>query len=287
MYDFFYAKETYLQTEDVYAEASGEKNPFPDGRNSRPTGDRLTLRETVGPKEDRRTITSTWNPARPTDVCYAWSSLHAYCDGAGTECACSSSKYYVPAQYNALAADCARVTARCSDSDDADEADAAWCDIGRTAASYSNYCDDAGRSSIRFAARANSQAEPTSSPDDTPTPSGPDDSPAPSDPEDTPAPHDAPASQDTPSPTAETTSNTTPTPSPDNGSNSPSDATITADICTMSFVDGTQESALSFVSSYCQNSKPVATGSWSCQSPSPFSASIYGVALSIASLILL
>lgn len=278
MYDFFYAKETYLQTEDAYAEATGENNPFPNGKNSRPTGDRLTLRETIGAREDRRTITSTWNPAKPTDVCYAWSSLHAYCGGAGMECACSSSKYYVPAQYNALAADCARVTTRCSDSGGSDATDAAWCEIGKTAASYSNYCDDEGGKTVKFAARANSKAEPTSSPDD---------SPAPSDPDDAPAPQDAPSPQNTPQPTAETAPSVKTAPSPDTTSDATTGTPISADICTMSFVDGSPQSALSFASSFCQNQNAKPTGSWSSALPSPLLASIYSAVLSMTAILLL
>lgn len=264
MYDFFYAKETYLHTEDAYAEASGAKNPFPKGKSSRPTGSRLTFRAAVGSDpDDRRTITSTWNPAEPTDSCYQWSSLHKYCDGAGTECACSSSRFYVPDQYNSIAADCARVTTKCSDDEDAEATDVAWCEIGQSAASYSNYCNE-DKKAVKFAATADVDAAET-----TPPPTGPNEETPPSDPVDEPEPEYTftSTSDEMPSSTGTDMTDTTTTSDSYTASYSP---TETVDICTLSLVDSTPEETRSFVSSYCQHRQPSPTG-WSSRLTSPLS----------------
>lgn len=54
------------------------------------------------------TSVTTFDPTQPTNACSAWSSLSVYCGGAGTNCACYSSSYYVPDQWNSLAAACAK-----------------------------------------------------------------------------------------------------------------------------------------------------------------------------------
>ena len=169
MYDFFAAKETYLDKEDAYADATGTENPF---KNGRPTGQRLRFTRTVrSPKE--HTITSTFNPSEPTDVCRAWTSLATYCGDVGKKCACYSGTYYVPDQWNSLAAGCAVLTTRCSGTDGTTKDP--WCEIGKTASDYTNYCTDdpaklRGTSIVKFAARANIKTPVANpAPDATPT----------------------------------------------------------------------------------------------------------------------
>lgn len=163
MYDFFAAKETYLETVDAYADATGKQDPFRNKKVSRPTGQRITVTETVGTAELPAT---PFNPAKATDACYAWSSLHAYCDGAGQDCACSSGAFYVPDQYNSIADGCASVTTKCGD--DAAATDARWCAIGKSAAKQTTYCDS-DESAVKFAATA-AAVEATPTPDEAPGP---------------------------------------------------------------------------------------------------------------------
>ena len=59
------------------------------------------------------TYITVFDPAQPTNACSAWSSLSSYCSGGGTNCACYSSSYYVPDQWNSLAAVCAKALTGC------------------------------------------------------------------------------------------------------------------------------------------------------------------------------
>jgi len=144
--DFFAAESTYITNERAYADATGDENPFKGG--SRPTGQPLRFTQTVeSPTE--RVITATFQPLKPTDVCRAWTSLATYCGNEGEACACYSGTYYVPDQWNSLAARCAVLTTRCASS-----TEDPWCQVGRTASDYTGYCTD-DASAVRFAARAN------------------------------------------------------------------------------------------------------------------------------------
>ncbi|KAN0089935.1 hypothetical protein V8E51_018514 [Hyaloscypha variabilis] len=59
------------------------------------------------------TYITVFDPAQPTNACSAWSSLSVYCSGGGTNCACYSGSYYVPDQWNSLAAVCAKALTGC------------------------------------------------------------------------------------------------------------------------------------------------------------------------------
>ncbi|KAJ4294212.1 hypothetical protein N0V90_007902 [Kalmusia sp. IMI 367209] len=170
MYDFFAAQETYLDNVNAYADATGLENPFKDGR---PTGQRLSFTQRVqSPTE--HTITATFDPSKPTDICRAWKSLVTYCGDAGEACACYSGTYYVPDQWNSLAAGCAVMTTRCTGADESSAStDDPWCEIGQTASDYTNYCTD-DAASVKFAATANiktprAQAAPDATPAPDPT----------------------------------------------------------------------------------------------------------------------
>ena len=153
MIDFFAVEPSYIDfAVDAYAHATGKENPYrKDG--PRPTGQRLTFRsEMKDPAVPTvRTITATFNPQDHKDVCRAWTSLATYCSDAGTRCACYSGTYYVPDQWNSLAAGCASMTTTCRGS--ASTADA-WCQIGKTASQYTNYCSQSS-SQFKFAQIAN------------------------------------------------------------------------------------------------------------------------------------
>ncbi|KAF2098731.1 hypothetical protein NA57DRAFT_56378 [Rhizodiscina lignyota] len=90
------------------------------------------------------TITSVFHPSRPTEACNVWSSLRSYCGNGGTDCACFSSTYYVPDQWNSVAAACAQF--QCTGSS------GKFCGLASEASSSSSYCSITDRKSIAFAA---------------------------------------------------------------------------------------------------------------------------------------
>lgn len=165
MYDFFAAKESYLPTgtENPYADATGTQDPFPKGWAHRPTGKPIEIPRTAK-SPDIPPVTAKFDPTDARDACRAWSTLSDYCKGAGEDCACYSGTYYVPDQWNSLANSCARVTSRCGGTD---QNDGEWCQFGRTASSYSDYCpkepSDDSIKSARFAQFANIDDEDESS----------------------------------------------------------------------------------------------------------------------------
>lgn len=127
-------------------------------RTGRPTGEPLTFTGTV--TESTATATITFNPAKATDVCGAFGTLRSYCgaDSAGTECACYSSTYYVPEQWNSLAAGCAQIEPDgCSLEDDSK----ALCPLVSSASASLSFCPEtnsAGATGVRFAATFNINA---------------------------------------------------------------------------------------------------------------------------------
>jgi hypothetical protein len=161
MYAFFAAKETYLDIdENPYADATGSENPF---NNGRPTENPLRITRTV--KDTRDTITATFHPTRPTDICRAWNSLATYCgDGGNEDCACYSGSYYVPDQWNSLAAGCAVLTSTCTSTEDV------WCQMGQSAASLTDYCTE-DAAAVKFAVTANIAPADATTTDDSDPPS--------------------------------------------------------------------------------------------------------------------
>ncbi|PMD16877.1 hypothetical protein NA56DRAFT_304199 [Hyaloscypha hepaticicola] len=118
------------------------------------------------------TYITVFDPAQPTNACSAWSSLSSYCSGGGTNCACYSSSYYVPDQWNSLAAVCAKAVTGCpptqtlppvpvlpspplpralSPALKARYPGPFWCDFARSAWSYALYCPT-NTSTVAFAA---------------------------------------------------------------------------------------------------------------------------------------
>lgn len=107
---------------------------------------------------EHQLVHSVFNPAKPTEVCIAWSSLDHYCndgyDDADTSCICYSSTYYVPRMWNSLADGCASITSSCDDSDDSPE-----CQVRSAALAARTYCatqttdydDPDFTSAVRFA----------------------------------------------------------------------------------------------------------------------------------------
>ncbi|KAL9105699.1 MAG: hypothetical protein Q9227_009183 [Pyrenula ochraceoflavens] len=199
VFDFFAAQETYLEPGNPYADATGRQNPFKDGR---PTQRTLRITRTVTSPR-RKTITDTFDPSEPTDICSAWTSLVTYCGRAGTSCGCYSSTYYVPDQWNSLAAGCASFTTRCV-GPNGPPAKQHQCQIAETAASYMSYCAS-DENAVKFAARAGTKGAertPHRTPAADPTPSA-----------DPTSQSDAPAAQSTSSvaPATQTAADTTTT----------------------------------------------------------------------------
>jgi hypothetical protein len=101
-------------------------------------------------------MTTTWDPARPSDVCNALVSLAKYCQGASTSCACYSGAYYVPDQWNSLAAGCAQATSACgsglyTNGTASNNTNAELCSYASQAASAVSYCP-ASTAAVPFAA---------------------------------------------------------------------------------------------------------------------------------------
>ncbi|KAL1606148.1 hypothetical protein SLS60_003549 [Paraconiothyrium brasiliense] len=183
MYGFFAAKESYLPTENPYAEATGKQNPFPSGYRDRPQGKRMTVTAKATAPTDHM-VTQTFTPTEATDACSLWSSLRSYCGNAGQDCACKSGSYWVPDQWNSLAKGCARATTKCSGMDVDDDV---WCRLGQTAGDYSTYCADeptmGAAVTAKFAELADVGADATPTADSDPEPTSDDPEPTSDDPE--------------------------------------------------------------------------------------------------------
>lgn len=87
------------------------------------------------------TYVTIFDPAKPTDVCKVWTSLAAYCSGAGTDCNCYSAGAYVPDQWNSLARGCATYAEdpHCSGADTDP-----WCRLASTAFYATDDCTTSG-----------------------------------------------------------------------------------------------------------------------------------------------
>jgi len=115
-----------------------QPNDGPSGNPDRPDGKRMTFTQALTQgDQDIVTATSYFDPAQPSDVCFAWSSLDRYCGSAGSSCLCYSSTYYVPDVWNRLASRCASMTTECSSNDDQA---ATWCSVGQQAYSSMTWC---------------------------------------------------------------------------------------------------------------------------------------------------
>ncbi|KAM7183374.1 hypothetical protein V8F20_012642 [Naviculisporaceae sp. PSN 640] len=102
-----------------------------------------------------------------TKACDAWSTLSAYCGGAGTSCACYSGTYYVPDQWNTLAGYCAQkyievVSAGTSSAttslsstkptSSSDMPESTLFELVQSASAYATYCPTTGRPTVAFGA---------------------------------------------------------------------------------------------------------------------------------------
>ncbi|KAK0334101.1 hypothetical protein LTR59_015186 [Friedmanniomyces endolithicus] len=161
VYDVFVAEETYYTNGVAVAKVTGAGSPFESGE---PTGEILQITETAQ-SPYTETITTTFDPTQPTDVCRVWRSIAGYCASGGTQCACYSGSYYVPDQWNTLASICAQQTSQCTIStaspnngtaglSDGTASTADWCSLASQAASFSNYCPTsiANTTTVAFAA---------------------------------------------------------------------------------------------------------------------------------------
>ncbi|PVI00141.1 hypothetical protein DM02DRAFT_655693 [Periconia macrospinosa] len=172
MYNFFEVKGTYLPKTNAYAEATGQENPFNSG--SRPTGQPLRVTQTIT-SPATHTVTASFDPRKPLDACRAWTNLATYCSGGGEACACYSGTYYVPDQWNSLAAGCAEVTSKCPK--ESSSSGDGWCAVASTAASHVSYCTNSFSASqspspVRFAEKANIETPRSASATTTSTRSG-------------------------------------------------------------------------------------------------------------------
>jgi len=155
VYDFFAASDTFVQSQ-VAAEPTPNSGPF--SKDGRPDGEPVTATRTATAGGEDEPVHSVFDPAKPTDVCIAWSSLDQYCNGGNTDidtsCICYSSTYYVPRMWNSLAAGCASITSSCDDDDDSTE-----CSVRSAALDARTYCatessdydDPDSTSAVKFA----------------------------------------------------------------------------------------------------------------------------------------
>ncbi|TKA83859.1 hypothetical protein B0A55_00164 [Friedmanniomyces simplex] len=155
--DYFVAEETYYANGIDVARVTGAGSPFKTGQ---PTGQVLRFTQTAQSPSAQTTIT-TFDPAQPTDICKAMTSLGGYCANGGTQCACYSGSYYVPDQWNSLAAGCARLTSACpsySNGTASAAASGSWCSLASQAAALREYCPTsiAGTTTVAFAAEMTS-----------------------------------------------------------------------------------------------------------------------------------
>ncbi|KAK0272389.1 hypothetical protein LTR35_012972 [Friedmanniomyces endolithicus] len=154
VYDVFVAEETYYTNGVEVAKVTGAGSPFKSGE---PTGQVLRITKTAQPPYTK-TITTTFDPTKPTDVCRVWKSVAGYCASGGTQCACYSGSYYVPDQWNTLASICAQQTSQCPSStanpSNGTASTADWCSLASQAASFSDYCPTsvANTTTVAFAA---------------------------------------------------------------------------------------------------------------------------------------
>lgn len=154
---YFYDKvrDLFVDDDPLLAPSSSDEQPNdgPSGNPDRPDGKRMTFTKAVI-QADQEVVTATsyFDPAQPSDLCFAWSSLDRYCGTAGTPCLCYSSTYYVPDVWNKLASGCANMMTECSTSGNTA---ATWCSVGRQASNYSTWCatapSDESLTSVGFA----------------------------------------------------------------------------------------------------------------------------------------
>ncbi|KAK4580055.1 hypothetical protein LTR86_000257 [Recurvomyces mirabilis] len=162
IFDVFEAESTgYYEINALAPEATKAGGPLISGRPT--SGQVLSFTATTSSGlggQDEDPVVTTFDPLKPTDVCAVMSSLVSYCNGGGTTCACYSGTYYVPDQWNTLAARCARYTSACAPSSATTSGnDTAtvtttqdWCQVASVAASYQSYCPIEKISTVAFAA---------------------------------------------------------------------------------------------------------------------------------------
>ncbi|CAI6336229.1 unnamed protein product [Periconia digitata] len=108
-------------------------------------------------------------PMHSKYACRVLTALAGYCgEDGGEACACYSATYYVPDQWNSLAAGCAVATSKCAKQSTASED--SWCEVARTAAKNTDYCTRSFASSdgpevVKFAATTVKEDTPSSQPD--------------------------------------------------------------------------------------------------------------------------
>ncbi|KAK0259907.1 hypothetical protein LTR35_016282 [Friedmanniomyces endolithicus] len=175
VYDVFVAEETYYTNGVEVAKVTGAGSPFESGE---PTGQILRITKTAQ-SPYTETITTTFDPTQPTDVCRVWKSIAGYCASGGTQCACYSGSYYVPDQWNTLASICAQQTSQCPSStaspSNGTAGTADWCSLASRAASFSDYCPTsiANTTTVAFAASMTAVSATTTATDtSTPTSTG-------------------------------------------------------------------------------------------------------------------
>jgi len=115
--------------------------------------------EQVNLADGGTTLTITaFNPRRYQDVCGVWTSLVSYCGAEASVCPCNSGAYYVPDQFNSLAAGCATLiqSARsCPGPNAPVDPNDYWCSLHSIALANTDYCptDVPGTTTDRFAAK--------------------------------------------------------------------------------------------------------------------------------------
>lgn len=153
--------EGYAEVVDQLRQPPSDQSPYKDDPNDRPTGDRLT-QDAVAKDNADLAVKTVFNPAQPSDVCVAWSSMEQYCGGSSSNmnfnCACYSKTYHVPDMWNSLAAGCASIATTCTAGDDSNA-----CKIHSAASSMATYCPTT--SAVSFAYYDNHPA-PTTTADD-------------------------------------------------------------------------------------------------------------------------
>jgi hypothetical protein len=93
------------------------------------------------------TTTSLFDPSKPTEACNVITSLEYYCTGGETttlpasrmaSCACYSSSYYVPEQWNSVASRCGQYKGNCTKIFGV-ETDS-YCDLATSYSKSANLC---------------------------------------------------------------------------------------------------------------------------------------------------
>lgn len=183
MMDIFSTTDGYYKNSDenVYQELPSNDRPFQP--QDRPRGEKIDIRPDMKSKKGDNNPEIKFDPKPAESACGVFLSVYTYClDGTDVDmdCACYSSTYYVPDQFNGLATRCAKATSGCRSGNNNNRGGDDWCDVGSKVASYSAYCtpidDD---KPVKFGVTINASSTKASGPKPTPRETEDDDSPAP------------------------------------------------------------------------------------------------------------